>query len=65
MICKYDWSASNMLVRSNEMACTFDFDTAAYPGARLSFFRDVLRSESNHLDWPAVPRPTQLAPSRV
>jgi len=53
MMCKTDWSASNMLVRDYTITCLYDFDTA-YPGNRLTFLGDILRSASIRLDWPAV-----------
>ena len=53
MMCKTDWSASNMLVRGDTITCLYDFDTA-YPGNRLTFLGDILGSASIRLDWPAV-----------
>ena len=53
MMCKTDWSASNMLVRCDTITCLYDFDTA-YPGNRLTFLGDILSSASIRLDWPAV-----------
>ena len=53
MMCKTDWSASNMLVRGDTVTCLYDFDTA-YPGNGLTFLGDILRSASLRLDWPAV-----------
>ena len=53
MLCKTDWSASNMLVQGDTVTCLYDFDTA-YPGNRLTFLGDILSSASIRLDWPAV-----------
>ena len=53
MMCKTDWSASNMLVQGDTVTCLYDFDTA-YPGNRLTFLGDILCSTSVRLDWPAV-----------
>lgn len=53
MMCKTDWSASNMLVQGDTVTCLYDFDTA-YPGNRLTFLGDILGSASIRLDWPAV-----------
>ena len=55
MMCKTDWSASNMLVDagSAQVTCLYDFDTA-YPGNRLTFLGDILCSASVRLDWPAI-----------
>lgn len=53
MMCKTDWSASNMLVQGDAVTCLYDFDTA-YPGNRLTFLGDILGSASIRLDWPAV-----------
>ena len=53
MMCKTDWSASNMLVQGDAVTCLYDFDTA-YPGNRLTFLGDILCSASVRLDWPAV-----------
>ena len=53
MMCKTDWSASNMLVCDDTITCLYDFDTA-YPGNRLTFLGDILSSASIRLDWPAV-----------
>ena len=53
MMCKTDWSASNMLVQRDTVTCLYDFDTA-YPGNRLTFLGDILCSASVRLDWPAV-----------
>ena len=55
-MCKYDWSASNMLIESGrEVVCLFDFDTS-YDGTRLSFSGDILRSTMLHLDWAETRR---------
>lgn len=53
MMCKTDWSASNMLVQGDTVTCLYDFDTA-YPGNRLTFLGDILCSASVRLDWRAV-----------
>ena len=53
MMCKTDWSASNMLVQGDTVTCLYDFDTA-YPGNRLTFLGDILCSTSVRLDWAAV-----------
>lgn len=53
MMCKTDWSASNMLMQGDTVACLYDFDTA-YIGNRLTFLGDILCSTSVRLDWPAV-----------
>ena len=52
MMCKYDWSASNMLVKDNQVTCIFDFDTG-YIGSRLTFLGNILNS-CLHLHWPSV-----------
>ena len=53
MMCKTDWSASNMLVRSNRVTCLYDFDTS-YGGNHVTFLGDILCSASVRLNWPAV-----------
>ena len=53
MMCKTDWSASNMLVRSNRVTCLYDFDTG-YPGNHTTFLGDILCSASVRLNWPVV-----------
>ena len=52
-MCKTDWSASNMLVRSNRITCLYDFDTG-YPGNHMTFLGDILCSASVRLNWPVV-----------
>jgi len=52
MMCKYDGSGSNLLVKDNRITCIIDFDTA-YMGSRLTFLGSILK-DCLHLDWPSV-----------